>query len=545
MTGLSKLQIRAKVMSQIAEIKSSPEYNEDLLRKLIEEFEPIEDKKSLLGIFLKEYMKMNEEECMFSACLLKEIIPLDYISEQAMEYIKTKALSDEVKYKFVQLLRISGIPCDFNEIPSYFEEPDTVLDLETQKLLEKAVFNPESMLDFLDFVSAVSQKDRNILLKSLAIDYQGDMLANIVYPVLYSDFDEEFILSAVEILSDSKSSLAIEPFEYLIKTSNNHDIVNACMLGLKKLKLAGASKEKALSYFCSAVADSVPAEFYTTIPDGNSNQAFLISRKTTQNKYLLAAIVISDKTGIVDTFGFYNISSSELMKVTAKFYKSEGKYRVSPEYTKTRILEAYNVTVGQKRKFPYEFICWFPLLSDIKPLEQSIQDYVDSCFSSKVCKKNEICSLLTKEHTFRWFIGVTDNKLIKSIFDNFYKQDVYEIDILNSGLKNNLDNVFNKDTELLWKQKLYNLIYLLSCSNESEDAAKYYNLLKDEEIFHLFKTIILQRSIFNYAVCIYENSKSSSFPVNIFKKRNSPESEYDIKKIEKIIELLKEKWIDG
>ncbi len=544
MAELSKLQIRAKVMPVISEIKSLQEYSSGLLNKYAGGLNCIEDKSTLFSIFLKEYIKLEEKEYTFCACLLKEIIPADIISGYTLEQMKSKLLSDESKYKLVQLLRLAGISCDFNELPDYFKEPEAVIDLETKKLLEKATFNPESMLDFLDFVSAVSAKDRNILLKSLAGDYQGDMLANIIYPVLYSDFDDGFILSAVEILSDSKSSLAVAPFNYLIETSKNPNIIKACKTGLKKLKLAGASEEKAGEYFRKTVSGSAPAGFYATIPDGASNQAILISRKTNEGRYLLMASVINDNIGIVDTFGFYNISSDEMLKIIAKFYQSEGRYSIPPSYAKTRINEAVNVTINKKRKFPYEFICWKPLLSDIKPLEYSLAGYIKNNLKLNSCKKDEICTLLTKEHTFRWFISENDNRIIKSIFDKFYNSAPYNIELLNTDLKNNIDNIFDKETELLWRNKLYNLIYLLNTPDERSEAEKYYAILENDEFFYLFKTIIMQRSIFNYAVKVYENKKNAGHSANIFKRRNNEESGYDLKKLEELIDFLKGKWID-
>ncbi len=545
MPELSKLQIRAKIMAVISEIKSVEEYNVELLQKYVDCLDKIDDKKALLSIFLKEYIKLEEKKCLFISYLLKEIIPLDVISEVTLEEIKSKLLSDEMKYKLVQLLRVAGVSCDFNELPMYFEKPEDVIDLETQKLLEKATFNPESMLDFLDFISAVSSNDRNILLKSLANDYQGNMLANIIYPILYSDFDDEFILSAIEILSNSKSSLAIAPFNYLIETSNNKNIVNSCKTGLKKLKLAGASEIKADKYFAEIMRESSPAEFYTTIPDGNSNQALLISRKTNEKKYILMAVVINDSIGILDAFGFYNITSDELLKVIAKFYQSEGQYSVVPGYIKTRINDAIEVTINNKRKFPYEFICWMPLLFDIEPLKYSISDYVEKNFNLKNFQKDEICILLTKEHTFRWFISESDNKLIKSIFDKFYNLENFDIELLNNDLKENISTIFDEYNEKLWKNKLYNLIYLLNTSNEQKEAEMYYAIIKNNDLFYLFKTIIMQRSIFNYAVKLKENLKDAKYSVNIFTKNNDVKKQYDMKKIENLIEFLRGNWLDG
>ncbi|MCD7780625.1 MAG: hypothetical protein LUH05_08140, partial [Candidatus Gastranaerophilales bacterium] len=363
MTELSKLQIRARVLSVISDIKSLKNFNEEVLSEYKKELIQIQNKEALFDIFLKEYIKMEESEYIFSACLLKNLIPVNYINDKVFKYLRENSLSDDIKYKLVQLLRIAGGECNYDELPSYFENPDEVLDIETKKLLESAVFNPEAMLDFLDFVSAVSKNDRNILLQSLKQDYTGDVLANIIYPILYSDFDEDFILKAVEILSESKSSLAIAPFKYLIKVSDNKDIVNACEIGLKKLKLSGATEEKAQEYFKNITKDSTPAEFFTTIPDGGGNQALLISRAGKNKKYHLAAVVTNDLDGVIDCFGFYNISQEELIKVLDKFYKTDGKYKVPSEYVKTKLKEASAITINLKRTFPYEFICWSALFN--------------------------------------------------------------------------------------------------------------------------------------------------------------------------------------
>ena len=128
MSQLSKLQIRAKVLSVISEIKSSVSYNEESLSNYIEKLNGIDDKETLLDIFLKEYIKMNENEYVFSGCILKNIVPKEYINDKVLEQLKSTILSDESKYKLVQLLRLVGSECNYNEIPSYFENPEEVLD---------------------------------------------------------------------------------------------------------------------------------------------------------------------------------------------------------------------------------------------------------------------------------------------------------------------------------------------------------------------------------------------------------------------------------
>ena len=545
MTQLSKLQIRAKVLSAISEIKTLRNFNEDAIAKYKSELEQISDKKALFDIFLKEFVKMQEAEYIFSACLLKEIVPEEYINSKVLEELKSSSLSDEYKYKLVQLLRITGGTDNFSEIPSYFDNPEEILDLETKKLLEKAVVNPEAMLDFLDFVSAVSQNDRNLLLNSLSQDYTGDELANIIYPILYSGFDDSFILDCVKILINSRSSLAIAPFEYLIKTSNNEDIVNNCRLGLKQLKLAGASKENADKYFNNIIKDSSPAEFFTTIPDGAGNQALLISRVTSKGKYHLSAVVINDVSGIIDCFGFYNISPDELYRVIDKFYQTEGKYKVPAEYAKTKIQTAVDITIKQKRKFPYEFICWNVLLNDVNLMADSLENIISKKSSAVNISKDEILTLLTKDFTLRWFISPSENDVIKKMVDVFYNMSDIDISFINQEIKNKFNTIFDDNSSNIWQSRLYNLIYLLQENSYSNEADCFYTIVKNNEYFNLFKYVLIQRSIFNHFISLRELCKESLLATNIFRKKNLNEQKYDIKKIDNLIKLMKKSWIDG
>lgn len=544
MTQLSKLQIRAKVLSVISEIKSTKDYNEELISKFVDDLSQIDDREALFDVFIKEYIKMEENEYSFSSCLLKVLVPKEYINDKVLDSLKS-ALSDEAKYKLVQLLRVVGSDYDYNSLPAYFDNPEDVLDKETKKLLENAVFNPESMLDFLDFVSAVSNRDRKLLLESLSLDYQGDVLANIIYPILYSDFDDKFVLDVIEVLSDSKSSLAIAPFNYLIETSNNDEIKNACQIGLKKLKLAGASEEKAEEYFKNIVKDTVPAEFFTTIPDGNGNQALLVSRMNTNKKFLLSAIVVNDVLGIVDCFGFFNISQDELVKVLSKFYQSEGKYKVSPEYIKTKVDEALKLTVKNKRKFPYEFICWYPLVKDLNSLDFTFENFVNKNCKRQLITRDDVIYCLTKEYTLRWFITSNENNEVKDLVDKIYDFENLDIDEINLLVKNKISLVFNEENTLIWKNRVYNMIYLLKANCENKDSDKFYTILDNENYFNLFKSIIIQRSVFSHFVSLYENSKDIFNTPNIFTKRNSRESKYDIKKLKEIVEFLKKRWING
>lgn len=541
MTEYSKLQIRAKVLSVISEIKSANTYGEELLKKYVKELSDIDDKNALFDIFIKEFIKLEENEYMFSSCIIKSVVSAEYVQEKVFEMLKSPTFNDDTKYKLVQLLRVLGSNSAYDAIPEYFENPEEVLDMETKKLLENAVINPESMLDFLDFVYAVPKNDKKLLLASLAEDYQGDVLANIIYPVLYSDFDDEFKLSVINTLSESKSSLAIEPFIYLSEISDNEEIVNACNFGLKKLKLAGASVEKANEYFNSVIKNLDVAELFTTIPDGSGNQALFISRVSNCDKFVFEAVVINDLIGVVDCFGFFNITRGEFTKILDKFYKSEGKYRVSPEYVKLKLNQAIETSIKKKRVLPYEFVCWNVLSCDFKPLEFEISDFVEKNVSEKNVEKEDLLELLTKDYTLRWFINKDDNQILKAVADEMYDIDILSSDEISSFHGKAMAAV----DDYIWKDRLVNLVYLLQTNSLNDEAGMFYSLLKNPNHYSLFKSILIQRSIFNYFVALKENQKESALTVNIFKKRNTSQYDYDCKKLENIISKLKKSWIDG
>lgn len=545
MQEMSKLQIRAKVLAVVAKIKSMSDFNNDNLIELYKELEDISDRESLFDIFLKEYIKMNENEFIFSGCLIKELVDMKYVEDKVFEILKSNNYSDDAKYKLVQLLRLSGSKFDYNVIPQYFENPQEVLDTDTKNLLKNAVYNPETMLDFLDFVSAVQPNDRSVLLQSLKLDYEGDMLANIIYPVLYSDFDDNFKLEVIDILSESKSSLAIAPFNYLIKVSENQEIVNECTTGLKKLKLAGASEQKANEYFKSITKDSKPYSFITTIPDGEGNQAIFISRyNENKDKYLLSAIVINDEKGVIDCFGFYNISKKEIEKVKTKFNQSEGEYSVSAAYVKSRLNFAIDLTIKNKRLFPYEFICWNTLTKDIEEENISFENFLENNIKKEDYSSDDVMSLFTKNYTFRWYIKPTENNILNEFVTNIYNSDKVDIEQINNELKKQKDNIIDDEILKMWKKRIIQCSYILYENNKMIDSSLFYNILNNEEMLNLFKYIIIQRSVFNHFIALKEQSKESFIATNIFRKKQESKQKYDTKKIEYIISELKKSWIN-
>lgn len=544
MAEMSKLQIRAKVLSVLSEIKSANNLNSELLLSFIAKLSDIEDRKSLFDIFLKEFIKMSEDEVSFCSCMIKELVDKDYVEKAVFDVLKSSSFSDEAKYKLVQLLRVVGASNTINQAPQYFDNPQELIDLETEKMLERASFNPETMLDFLDFIYAVSDRDKSILLSSLKDDYTGDNLTNLIYPILYSDFSDDIKIQVVDILSESKSALALAPFEFLLKVSENKKLTSAVELGLKKLKFAGVNQEKANDFYKKLLNDLKPYEFYTTVPDGAGNQALLASVFNKDNNINFVAIVINDLSGIVDCFGFYNITQDETNRVISKFYLSEGKYKVSDSYIKSRISDAIQKTIENKALFPYEFVCWNTLLFNIEPLKSSIDEYIQLSQKDCMVDKNQIVDVLSKEYTYRWFINSLENLSLKEAIDKVYDLQDLDLEEIDKILLDFTDKIFDEKEQKIWKNRIKQLVYLLNENSLKKDANLFLQLLKNDDLFELFKQVIVQRSIFNNLLLLKDNVKKSSLPTNIFKKKIVSEERYELKQIEKVILKLKKCWLN-
>ena len=105
-----------------------------------------------------------------------------------------------------------------------------------------AEVNPEAQIDFLDFYYGVSKNDRDILLDSIIKDYSGDLLANILTPLIYSLDDKEGLKMCINGLLKSKSYLAYAPLSWLVQSSDDVHIASLAKKTKMSLKLQDLEK---------------------------------------------------------------------------------------------------------------------------------------------------------------------------------------------------------------------------------------------------------------------------------------------------------------
>ena len=169
----------------------------------------IEDKKFVLEILLKELVIAKDFELTVVIFLISEFATLELAEEKIWEELKNPNIEDSQKGIYLNLLRALGGKVDIQELANHMNDFQSVVDAQTQDLLETATINPEAQIDFLDFLMSLNDKEQLQLIYSLEDDFPGDELANIVSPCLRIRMSEKNKEQIITILGNSKSYLAI------------------------------------------------------------------------------------------------------------------------------------------------------------------------------------------------------------------------------------------------------------------------------------------------------------------------------------------------
>lgn len=543
--NLSKLQIRARVLSALSDLKSDLTITQSGFLEYISTLKEIEDKDSLFDILIKELNKAQEITIEVIKATLSETIPHEYLKEKIISLLTSKQISDQNKYHLVQILKDIGSPIDYDKFFTYFSDPDSMLDYDTQKLLEIAIVNPETQIDFLDFLTALPDSDKLTLIDSLYEDYQDDNLANILIPILYSDFSSDVLKRTIEILGSTKSSIAIEPLEWVYDNSEDPAITALAKKNLNILKLAGASENKANTFYKLILSNSEVYKCYTTIPDGHGNQGIVFTRVREDETYQVFALVINHTYGLVDCFGFNMLGLSELERIISRFCKSEMKIEVSAEYCKTLINKAITLTKIMKEKFTYEFICWSLLIKDVEELGYSIEDWTKLNLKPIELNESKLKKLYNEDYLDKWFFTTSDSEQFKKMIDEF----TLDADLNLKKIEDKIAEYF----ELIWESSLLqkldvqiiNTAYLINILGDTENAQTLYSILNDKKAKEEMMINIIKKSVYEHFALVRQNIKEVVFTTNIFRANKEKKDEkIDIKKVETIIKSIEAKWVN-
>ena len=430
---MNKIQIKAEILATIAAFTSVSVPDPALLTDL----KNIEDKKTVFDILIKELVNSNEHKTLIVCWLLTELIDKDKLNDELWDVIKSPDYSDHIKMVAFNLLKDLGSKVDYEVISDYFEKFDELINKETQDLLDSAIMNPEAQIDFMDFLSSLTDDDKKMLIRSLEYDYAGDALANIVIPVYLYYMNSEISDTALDVLSKTKSQLAYHALDNVMRFVDEATRAKVNK-ALSAIKLSGIRVDNTLDFYKEILKDSKPYKCYVSFPDGHGNLALIFSRKRDNKTLQFLASVINPRYGILDAFGFNSMTEQDFYKIVDKFYNYQEKYEIDPGVLKYLLTQSVANSYINKEVLPYEYICWESILLDV---EQVCPD-VD--LEQRELNQKDIDKLCLSDFVQNWFF----DEVTSSEFNTFIEKLSNEFKIKNFNV--DLDKFIAANFDLIF-----------------------------------------------------------------------------------------------
>ncbi len=530
---MNKIQIKAEVLATIRAISGTTNPTPSLLTDL----KNIDDKNALFEILIKELINADEHKSLIICWLLTEVIEVEDLNNKLWDVIKSQETPDRVKMIAFNMLKDLGNQIDYEVISGYFEKFNELINRETKELLDTAIMNPEAQIDFMDFLNALKDDDKILLIKSLEEDYASDALANIVIPVYLYYMGTPVGDEALKILGRTRSQLAFHALEN-VKKYMPESIQANINKEISALKLSGIRVDNTDEFYKGILNESKPYKCYISFPDGHGNLAIIVSR-IRQNKSLqFLAVVINPHYGILDTFGFNSMTESDFYKIIDKFYNYQEKYEISAGVVKYLLNLAVEKSYSNKDVLPYEFICWENMLLDIKEEEPRVDmDKIE-------LNQKTIDKLCLSEYVQNWFFDEITTPEFKDFIEKLSKE------YLESNLTVDLDKFIADNYDSIYTAEN------LACMLVIFDIAAYLRHIKGDDelalIFHslgnnyAFLTNIIRKSIYEYYIgkrYLLKNERKTS---NMFQKKLRPKTdEFELLQLDLIISSIEAKWVDN
>ncbi len=529
---MNKIQIKAEILATLNALMTSTKPDASLITDL----KNIDDKIAILDILIRELTNANDKKAMLICWLLTELIEKDTLNDELWNVIKSPEYNDHVKMIAFNMLKDLGNKIDYDVISGYFEQFNELINEETKQLLESAIMNPEAQIDFMDFLSSISDADKIILIKSLEEDYAYDSLANILIPVFLCYMDTEVGYTALEILGRSKSQLAYHALENA-KSFASENLQSRIGKAISELKMSGIRVDKTEEFYRNILKESSPYKTYMSFPDGHGNLAIIFSRKR-QNKTLqFLAIVINPKYGILDAFGFNAMTEQDFYRIVDKFYNYQERYEVPAGVAKYLLNQAEENSHVSGEPIPYEYVCWQSILLDIEPKKPEVD------LEKTELNQKDIEKLCMSDYVQNWFYDEITSESFNEFIEKLsktYKENNFNVD-LDKFIADNFDNIYTA-SELSYKLVSFNIAaYLRLTKNDTELAKIFYSLGSNYQ----FLTNILRKSIYEYYVGRRYILKNQARTVNAFQNQQQGGNDFKLLQLDLIISSIEARWVDN
>ena len=530
---MNKLQIKAEILATLRALSGSAMPEPSLLTVL----RKIEDKKTVLDVLIRELINADEHKSLLICWLLTELIEKEELNNELWDVIKSPDYNDNVKMIAFNMLKDLGNKIDYEVISGYFEKFNELINKETKELLDTAIMNPEAQIDFMDFLNALTDEDKVLLIKSLEDDYANDALANILIPVFLFYMGTKIGDTALEILGRTKSQLAFHALDKAkIYAGESYQIkINKA---LSELKLSGIRVDNTLEFYREILKESKPYKSYISFPDGHGNLAIIFSRIRPDKTLQFLAAVINPRYGILDAFGFNSMMERDFYKIIDKFYNYQEKYEITPSTVKYLLQRAVENSYENKEPIPYEYICWESILLDIEAVRPEIN------LDKRELNQKDIDKLCLNDYVQNWFFDEITSPEFNSFIDKLskeFKQNNFSVD-LDKFLADNFDSIYTAK-ELTYQQVTFNVAaYLRSLKGDKELAQTLYSLGSN----YAFLTNILRKSVYEYYVGRRYLLKNQRNVVNKFEQKMQPQvDDFKLLQLDMIISSIEAKWVDN
>lgn len=525
---LNPFEVKAELLRIIGEYSKSADISKCDFSRL--DAQP--DRKIIEKLLFKELINIKTGSEKIIRFLLGRYVERNELINQLWAILKNNMASSEVKIIVLSFLRELETDWKYEDYSEYAENFD-IIDEDTRDLLDKAIVNPEVQIDFLDFLNAVDEKDKLLLIKSLADDYTQDALANILVPVFLSRPDSVTGKEALELLGNSRSQLAYHALNTACGFVSD-DIKPLIKRNLSKLKLAGIREDNSQEFYKELLSGSKPYRCCVTYPDGHGNQALIFSRTNTDKRVQFVAVVLNDYNGIRDCFGFNDISEFECDKIIERFYKGEKSIAVPPVVLKTLLLYGENLSKKRTKNWllPYEYVCWKNLLADIDYEKEDFKTVLSQKYKPQQIESKDFERILNMDFMEHWFLDSEYSTEFEEFLKNLNKKlksDTENAD-LDEEVSRNTDVIFYEEEKKIWRERLLVCAYLKMTDKKDDEAALLYGLYLDEKMLPELYVNILRKSVYEYYFSLKFNTEEN-------------QNRFTLGELDKIIEKIEEKWV--
>ncbi len=552
MTKISnKLQVRAELLSAVKKLEQGDKHTQEFLEEILTPLRDFTDKNTILDILIKEIISASTDtRFLILSFLIENLVPKEMLEAELWRLLEQPHINDISKSNIINILKDLGNQINYEKYTEYFENPDSVIDADTEKMLKSAIYNPEALIDFLDFIEALPKTDKNLLIDSLCEDYVGEELANLFIPVLYANPNSELCKYAIEKLGESRSELALQPLNFIMNFTTDNEIKSKAKKSISALKLSGIREDKTTGFYKRVFENSKIDEVYTSLPDGRGNVGILVSRKRLQkNSLQMFAVVFNDSMGLLDCFGFNDITTTEFDRIVNKFYSNQEKIGITPSVAKLLLENAEQKALKVTGKVSYEFVCWKKLLFDVETVSNSLNEVLSNKLENIDITSDHLKRLYSTGVFDKWFFHNSDNedfdllisKIVNILQLNKDKEQCFKK--INSQTKLMFSQIWDEENIRNIEFRLLLTAYLLSLNGMAAFANVMYSIIFNEDVKKELLNNILKVSIHEFYLREKAKYQNTSISTNIFSKRNEANKTLVNKAmLDEIIKITETNW---